>query len=143
MWYDALEVARYIITRCSQLGKPISNLKLQKMLYYVWIKFYEKTHRALFFNDICAWQLGPVVPDVYYEYCPYAGLPIREELSTIIEPESRKIIDVIIDKYIDLSARELVQMTHKPGSAWDSVYQGGTGNRKVIPFQLIIEREVG
>ena len=76
MWYDALDVAKYIITRCYEQGNPISNLKLQKILYFLWADFYRETRRYLFFDDICAWQLGPVVPKVYYEYCPHAGRPI-------------------------------------------------------------------
>lgn len=32
--YSAVIAAQYIILRCNQLGKSISNLKLQKMLYF-------------------------------------------------------------------------------------------------------------
>ena len=34
--YTALDVSRYVITQCSQAEKPISNLKLQKVLYFLW-----------------------------------------------------------------------------------------------------------
>ena len=33
--YTALDVSRYVITQCSQAEKPISNLKLQKVLYFL------------------------------------------------------------------------------------------------------------
>lgn len=142
MRYSALEVAKYIITKCSEAGKPVSNLKLQKMLYFLWIEFYRKTRRKLFYNDICAWQLGPVVPDVYYEYCPYAGIPIRGKYEVDISRDDRKIMDEFIWKYIDIPAFRLVNKTHIPGGAWSTVYCGGIGNRKVIPFELIIDKEV-
>ena len=68
-------MAKYIISRCSELRNPVSNLKLQKMLYFIWIEFYKHTGRMLFLDDICAWQLGPAVPIVYYEFCQYPENP--------------------------------------------------------------------
>lgn len=62
MWYDAAEVAKFIITECFKSNIAISNLKLQKMLYFLWVDFFKKTGRRLFMDDFCAWQLGPVVP---------------------------------------------------------------------------------
>lgn len=143
MWYSALDVARYIITKCSLLEKPVSNLKLQKMLYFVWVDFYKQTHRYLFGDDICAWKLGPVVPDVYYEFCSHAGRPIYYIYSSDINSEDTKILDKIIPDYIDIPANILVNRTHARGTAWDEIYQDGDGNRRVIPFSLIITKEVG
>lgn len=142
MCYDAMDVAKYIITRCTNMGKPISNLKLQKMLYFLWIGFFEITGEILFNNDICAWQLGPVVPDVYYEYCSYAGLPINAKYLNTIERSDKKILDDLIEKYIDISAFQMVNLTHVSGGAWDTIYRDGIGNRSVIPFQLIIDKGI-
>ena len=33
--YSALELSKYIVTKCINDGKPISNLQLQKILYYI------------------------------------------------------------------------------------------------------------
>lgn len=143
MWYSATEIAKYIISKCSSSGRPVSNLKLQKMLYFIWVDFYTKTGRILFFDNICAWKLGPVVPEVYYEYCSYAGRPILGDYTTEVEMADRQIIDSIISNYISVPANVLVSRTHKSGSAWDCVYQNGAGNRSIIPFELIIEKEVG
>ena len=142
MWYSALEVARYIITECSLLQKPISNLKLQKMLYFLWVDFYKRTNRSLFLDDICAWQLGPVVPDVYYEFCSYAGMAINVVYGVGIEQDDQVILDDIIEEYVDVPVNVLVERTHRKGTAWDAIYQDGAGKRKVIPFQLIIEKEI-
>ncbi len=143
MWYSALEIAQYIITRCFDLNQPVSNLKLQKLLYFLWIEFYKKTGRWIFSDNICAWQLGPVVPEVYYEYCSYAGSPIRLSYSTSVESGDREILNDIISDFLPVPANVLVSRTHTPGSAWDVIYQNGAGNRKIIPFELIIKKEVG
>lgn len=137
--YKALDVAKYIITYCFNQNKPISNLKLQKILYFLWVDFYKQTQKSLFKENICAWQLGPVVPEVYYEFCSYAGLPITKmfNLDSLINKEQQGTINNIIDKYIDSSAYSLVEKTHKVGTPWTLTYQDGIGARDIIPFDLI------
>lgn len=142
MWYRALEVARYIITKCSGMGLPVSNLKLQKMLYFLWVDYYKKTGRRLFADEICAWKLGPVVPEVYYEYCQYAGMPINMCYVSEIDKEDESILDELILKYVGVPASELVSRTHASGTAWDYIFENGKGNRKPIPFDLIINKEM-
>lgn len=141
MYYHAIDVAKYIVTYCNRKNKPISNLKLQKVLYYAWIDYYKETGNALFVDDICAWKLGPVVPGVYYEFCTYAGIPIFQEYDVDIDPNDMVILNGIIDKYLDVSARTLVDQTHKRGSPWDRVFRDGAGMRAVIPFALIKDLE--
>lgn len=142
MSYRVIDVADYIISRAYQCEKPISNLKLQKMLYYAWVDFYKKTSQHLFYESICAWPLGPVVPEVYNEYCSYGGRPIRLILeNTDIKGSDSYILNQIIDKYIDIPASVLVNQTHTPGGAWDTIYKNGSGNREAIPFSLINECE--
>ena len=47
MTYTAVDIAKYIVSYCSGKHRPVSNLKLQKMLYYTWIDYYKKTGTAL------------------------------------------------------------------------------------------------
>lgn len=140
-WYDAKEVAKYIITVCFTKNILISNLQLQKMLYFLWVEYWKKNNRKLFLEEFCAWPLGPVIPDVYYEYCSYAGRAIAEYYETSIAEDDKKVLYDVILKYAYLTASQLVDMTHKEGGAWDTVYQNGKGNRNVIPFELIIAKE--
>lgn len=141
MFYKVKDVAEYIISTCYGRGKPVSNLKLQKLLYYAWIGYYRETGDCLFYDDFCAWQLGPVVPDVYYEYCTYGGRPICALYGSAISEDDSKILDDIIDEYLDCSASDLVYRTHRPGGAWDCVYRGGKGNREVISKLLIKQKD--
>jgi uncharacterized phage-associated protein len=113
------------------------------MLYFMWVDYYRETGKWLFANEICAWQLGPVIPDVYYDFCQYAGLPIYLNHSSLIGHPDRDILGNIIGKYINISASALVDLSHRSGSAWSRVYNSGSGNRSVIPFNLIIDAECG
>ena len=47
MTYTAVDIAKYIVSYCSGKNRPVSNLKLQKMLYYTWIDYYKETGTAL------------------------------------------------------------------------------------------------
>ena len=71
MTYKAKEIAGYLIETANQMGKTISNLKLQKILYFAWKDFYKATGEYLFKEEFEAWKFGPVVSEVYYEYCAY------------------------------------------------------------------------
>lgn len=119
MTYYVTEIAKYIITYCSNKKRPISNLKLQKLLYFLWIDYFKKNNCSLFNENICAWQFGPVVPEVYYEFCSYAGSPINKIYDIVIYNQNDSvIINNLIDKYIEFSASKLVEMTHKAFKPW-------------------------
>ena len=59
----ALDVAKYMVTKCVQDKCPISNLQVQKILYFIQKDFLQNGSEA-FSDDIEAWQFGPVVPEV-------------------------------------------------------------------------------
>ena len=69
MAYKALDIANKIISKTDlEHGDTISNLKLQKMMYYQQGFHLAYFGTPLFDEDIVAWQYGPVVPSVYKEY---------------------------------------------------------------------------
>ena len=66
--FSAHNVAIYIINWCLDHNVPITNLKLQKLLYFVQGEYSRAKGTRLIGDDFYAWQLGPVVPKVYAEY---------------------------------------------------------------------------
>lgn len=141
--YSAMAVADVIIDRCTRLKDPVSNLRLQKLLYFVWVDYYRERGRALFYDQMYAWKFGPVVPEVYYEYCAFGGGTINFRCESELEPEDQDIVERIIDKYRLVPVSELVKRTHAPETAWSEIYKDGEGNRNVIPFDLIKRKEFG
>ncbi len=125
---DALKVAEYIISLTNEeAGDTISNLKLQKLLYYSQ-GFHLAIHgKPLFENEIQAWQHGPVVPDVYDEYKKHgsSSIPRNEDadLSDIVADETAKeVIDEVYSVYGQFSAWKLRDMTHQE-SPWIETVQ--------------------
>ena len=141
MAYKAIDVAKYIVSYCNAKNRPISNLKLQKLLYYTWIHYYKEKKEYLYTDPICAWQLGPVVPETYYVFCSYAGIPITRSYSVDILDNDVSIINTAIDEYSPYMASTLVNKTHQKGKPWDIVYKNGIGARDEIPFPMIVKLE--
>ncbi|MCF2641137.1 DUF4065 domain-containing protein [Roseburia hominis] len=134
--YKALDIAKYVIDKCTRDNCPISNLQLQKILYYIQKAFLNQGKHA-FRDDIEAWQFGPVVPVVYRKYCMYGAMPIEENSEIHLNEDDRRIIDTVIVQKRKINPWTLVDDTHKAGGAWDIIYRHGVGNKNKIPDELI------
>lgn len=143
--YDAMAIAKYVIDKCTHDGVPISNLQLQKILYFIQLNFLKILDKIAFNNDIEAWQHGPVVPDVYSLYSGYGGTKIYMTDENIRKMFNSNIEKEIVDKVTilcrSLDAWELVERTHKSGTPWSHVYTGRPN--EIIPVKLIREYSRG
>lgn len=129
---NVMDLAKYIITKCKKDEKPISNLQLQKILYYIQTACL-KQGTVAFKENIEAWKFGPVVPEVYYRFCSSGGMPILFSYDDVPEPEEcKELIDNIIEEKRTKNAWDLVADTHKPGGAWDKTFKNGQGNGDII-----------
>ena len=135
--YKAMELSTYIVSKCIKEDCPISNLQLQKLLYYIQKAFLDRGDRA-FSDNIEAWQFGPVVPNVYDHYCGYGAMPISfSSIKYDVAKEDKQLIDSIVESKRVLAPWDLVEETHKKGGAWDKTYKNGSGSHEVIPTELI------
>ena len=145
MSYNVLDVARYIINYGNDNNCNISNLRLQKILYFVQATFYIDKNEPCFNEEIEAWDFGPVIPEVYHEYKRYGRneIPHIEEYidfskgvweatemaynENIIDERDRELINEVIDSSRQYSANELVEITHDQ-SPWKNAYVRGWNN---------------
>jgi len=115
---EALKVAQYILTLSEEeSGDGISNLKLQKLLYYVQGFHLAIKGSPLFGDEIKAWQHGPVIPDVYHEYKEFGSGYITKKADDVSDVEDnsdvKEIIDEVFQVYGQFSAWKLREMTHQ------------------------------
>ena len=125
MPYNALDVAKYIIEQCDIKGKAISNLKLQKIMYFVQAKFLIETGDPCFNGRIEAWDFGPVVPEVYRKYKIYgsSSIPYIDDGDKVeFENNDKVLIDSVIDECVRYSASALVSITHQH-TPWKEAYR--------------------
>lgn len=136
--YNVLDIAKYVINKCTEENQPISNLQLQKILYFIQGKWLKENNAPLFDSVIAAWQYGPVVPEVYYVFCGYGAGKILSTYPDSGLPDAiTAMIDPVIEERRNYSPWDLVDETHEPGKAWDTIYQNGEGSHCEIPIQLI------
>ncbi len=113
MQYSANDIAAYIINARSQADDRITQLKLQKLLYFcqAWHLAFEDI--PLFSDPIEAWVHGPVVYNVYRRYSNrrWSPLPMPESVPALSE-DARGTIDMVLANYGTLGAYELERMSH-------------------------------
>lgn len=148
---SALDVAQFILSIA-----PMTQLKLQKLLYLSYEKFLKSTGEQLFKEPIVAWKFGPVVESVYEAYKSNGSNPIASEddevklsshelsvtpsfmrlLSSEHGLTSIDIISSVLREYIEYSAWSLVELTHQEGKPWHKVYK--PSENKVITDEIIL-----
>ena len=141
MSYNAMDVAKLIITDGYDRCKFVTNLRLQKLMYFVWIAYYKKKKEPLFRERFYAWKFGPVVLSVYKEFCRFVSDPIFREYTVDISPEDAKIITDAAAEHDEDSTAALVRITHREGSPWSNAFGDGSGYNNEIPFEEIIRLE--
>src|SRR5260364_350033 len=71
---SVFDVANYFLTLVEEeVGDALSNLKLQKLVYYAQGFHLALFSRPLFENAIEAWTHGPVIPGLYHAYKQYGA----------------------------------------------------------------------
>lgn len=123
--YDALDVAQYAIGYEASQRRSVSNLRLQKLLYFIQAQFLVSNKTPCFHDDIEAWDFGPVVPRVYHEYKVFGSssipVPIRTGNCGIL-PDDRALINRMLDNCARYSTTALVSMTHNQ-KPWRDAYR--------------------
>lgn len=123
----ALDLAGYVIDK----GYYVNNFSLNKILYLLQCYYMMKTGKELIDEEFEAWVIGPVIPEVFWEYSIYAGAPIISfyEIEYEIDPEIEKVIGKLARNLTYVKQWEINNMTMFDGSAWSKTYEKGKRNR--------------
>lgn len=117
----SLELAEYVVSYCSKKEMYITNLALQKFLYYIQGYFYKFFQVAAVPDDFCKWPYGPVLPRVYYEFCRYGAAEIVIDSDMIddslcsfhAEKAHKRLINTVVDNCLKYKVFDLVGKTHQ------------------------------
>lgn len=117
--YKASLIAKWFlyynqITMDQEDADLISNLKLQKLLYYAQGCFLAIKGIPLFPEKILAWDHGPVVNEVYQEYKVNRsrGIEYNGDYDGSIKPEDEKILKEVYSIFGQYSAWGLRNKAH-------------------------------
>ncbi|MFE4115795.1 Panacea domain-containing protein [Priestia sp. YIM B13448] len=119
----AKDVANYLLSLSTpNTPRAITPLKLQKLVYYS-----QGWHMALnngeplFDDDILAWEHGPVVSELYFDYKHYGYLTINPQPFSNITTKNKKIfsnkqleiLKAVWDSYGEYDGKYLEELTHQ------------------------------
>ena len=155
----AFACANYILDNLQNRGvNDLTNLKLEKLLYFAYGVHLSLYNEPLFDEKIQAWRLGPVVPSVYRELKSCGSNPIGSnsrarvmadftgEITTpdltMLENEgnAEKSLSIACVAYGNKKAWKLVDITHKEKtSAWAKVYDPSKPNQTLNDNDIIEE----
>lgn len=130
---SAIEISQYFLKLSEpEVGDAITNLKLQKLLYYAQ-GISLALGEPIFGERIVNWEHGPVVEEVYHKFKDFGANPIPpiEDLNPEFTERETEILDDVYEVYGQFSAWKLRNMTHSE-MPWNS-----TSRNEEITHELL------
>lgn len=145
MPYSAKAIANYFIDRALIEEKPLSPMKVQKLVYYSHGWHIAIQGKPLINEQVEAWKFGPVIRTLYAELAAYGNRNISAKIASyeiersatggiIVKPRTpeignsteedhfaRELMGKVWDTYGRYTAVQLSNLTHAPGTPWDQV----------------------
>lgn len=140
MAYEVRAVANLILDIAEEMRLPITHMALHKIAYYAHGWRLAEINRPFTAEEFEAWEHGPVLPTVYASFKNAGRQPItsraerfnpvtqqRTLAHAIFEEADKIFLKNIVRAYGRLDALTLSDMTHRPGGAWDRVWNAPQG----------------
>jgi uncharacterized phage-associated protein len=153
---DPRSVANLLLDIAGQQERPLTNLELQKLLYFAHAIFLVETGDPLVSGCFEAWQYGPVHPAVYKAFQEAGDKPIASRASRVdvltgarlpLPPPSsvaiRDLCQRIMAQYGRMTAGRLVDISHAKNAPWHYIVNKAKTSLALglrIPDSVIIER---
>ena len=144
-------VANFFLEKAEEEKRPITQMKLLKLVYIAYGWVLALTDRKLFEEKVMAWPHGPVIPSLYHEFKKFGHNPIEgraldvdldtgKETIPHINPEEKQIL-LILEKVWDIykvfSSGALRNKTHEDDSPWREHFGEGQMSYETIPANEI------
>jgi uncharacterized phage-associated protein len=135
MSHDGRAIANFVLDECASKGRRVTNLSLQKIVYFCHVWSLIGLGRPLIKHQFEAWQFGPVLQYLYREFNAFERDPIegrsmkidpltgtKVEVGYQLESDTEELMKKVVDFYSRLTASELVHLSHVEGGPWHSVW---------------------
>ena len=117
------------------LRPNVSNLVLQKLLYFIQACSLVETGEPAFSEKIEAWMYGPVVPEAYYNIKSngefYQNIPFNN-----LNPRLQDITRNVVETFADANPFVLVDLTHSY-APWRSAWENGGWNTEILQEDIL------
>ncbi|MGT2503255.1 Panacea domain-containing protein [Bradyrhizobium guangxiense] len=135
MPYDVRSVANYVLETAQRLDITVTNISVNKIVYFLHAWFLAKTGQPLVTAKIEAWDYGPVFRELYMQFKPFGAGRItvlatrrnpstaKEEVCPVgIKREDEEFLLPLLLRYLQMTPASLVRLSHESGGPWDQVY---------------------
>ena len=144
----ALEVAKVFLrfsneNRTADDSDNVTQMKLQKLLYYAQGYYLAEYGTPLFKEKIYAWDHGPFIKEVYAAYCNHGRNEIIDyDTENNVNVEYLPFLSKIYDRFGKYTAYQLRNMTHSE-TPWKSTEQKKEIKLSIIEsfFNKVVESE--
>lgn len=149
---DGRVIANYVLDYADNKGRQISNLALQKILYFCHVWTLIELNQPLIRQEFEAWEFGPVLQYVYREFKQAENEPIRTrakrlepstgklvEAKCLLSEDIKGLLDRVLEFYTQLSASQLVKLSHVENGPWHMVWNH---KGKINPGMRISNEEI-
>jgi uncharacterized phage-associated protein len=116
------DIADFFIALSNSTQNLITNMQLQKLVYYAQAWHLAVEDAPMFDAEFQAWVHGPVIPALYARYKAFTWHPIErpdltesdvERIKGLLPAESRDVLGEVAEEYFGLSAYELERLVHQ------------------------------
>jgi uncharacterized phage-associated protein len=124
MSYSASDIANCIIAAFHKRHEEITNLKLQKLVYYAQAWHLALYGKPLFRDRIEAWIHGPVVPPVFWSFRKYGWKAISGSVHChALSDHTQAHLKEVVRAYGKFDGPTLERMTHQE-APWRDARKG-------------------
>lgn len=130
--FDPLNAANNFIERGDKENIPISPMKLQKLLYFLYRDYLCNTGNPLFSERFETWQYGPVLSCVYHAFKHYGARSISDyyvdsdgkaqKINDSVDNDFTRVLNGVWETYKQYTGIELSNLTHNPDTAWTKAW---------------------
>jgi len=138
MTHDGRAVANFVLDAAEHANRPVTNLSLQKLVYFSHVWSLVDLRRPLVRHSFEAREYGPVLQYLYREFRQFEARPITNKAKRInpltgagevvresFDAETRELLNRVLRFYGRLSPGALVALAHVEDGPWHRVWNHG------------------
>jgi uncharacterized phage-associated protein len=135
MSFDGREIANCVLDLADQEGIKLSNLSLQKVVFFCHAWHLVDTGQPLLKAEFEAWQHGPVLQYLYRQFKDFENRPITARATAMnsatgksevvrydLDLDTLQRLKRVLKFYGRLEPWDLVDLSHAKGGPWDRVW---------------------
>lgn len=149
MPFDVREIANFILDTSWEDNLPVTNLSLNKIIYFLHSWHLVTNAKPLVSAKIEAWEYGPVFREIYREFKSFGDQPISQKANKVdlstgelreceynFTDAQLEFLVPLTKRYIAIPPFALVSLSHETDGPWDKVWNS---NKKINPGMRITD----